>query len=93
MLALDVVFFVIHARCNVAVLAVSNLTCSFRPPSLLPPCTLLYSVLLWACTSALQALLKSPSGTTWPNQFPLLPLGPFLFLLDLPLMFTTFILY
>lgn len=51
------------------------------PPS--SPHTLLCSVLLWACASALQTLLKYLPGSTLPFLFQLV-----LFLLDLPLMLT-----
>lgn len=64
-----------------------------------PPRTLLYSVLLRACASALQTLLKSFSGLTLPSpdnpiqSVPLASSRPFLFLLDLPVMFTTLLLF
>ena len=63
----------------------------FTPPP--PPRTLLCSVLLWACASALQTLLKSLFGLTLPasffHQLPSAFSSPFSsFLLDLPRTFT-----
>lgn len=60
-----------------------------------PPPHTLCSVLLWACASALQTLLKSLSGSTLPssdNPFSSVAFASswlVLFLLDLPLMLTT----
>ncbi len=72
-------------------LSISNLICFSLYPQ---PRTPLYSVLLWACASALQTL-RSLSGLILPssnNPFspdPFASSQPFLFLLDLFLLFTT----
>lgn len=69
---LSAMFTIVHIK--------SHLLFSSPPSS---PHTLLCSVLLWACASALQTLLKYLPGSTLPFLFQLV-----LFLLDLPLMFT-----
>lgn len=69
---LSAMFTIVHIK--------SHLLFSSPPSS---PRTLLCSVLLWACASALQTILKYLPGSTLPFLFQLV-----LFLFDLPLMFT-----
>lgn len=88
--SLDAVSVTIPTKCNLIHLSQISSVLPLLPHP--PPCTLLCSVLLWACASALQTLLKSPYGLTLPSfvQQSIIKrsLWPLLFLLDLPLLFT-----